>query len=709
MAECMGLNRDGSKAYNLNPLDTHVRRLIWHQLCFLDIRTCEAQGPKPAIRREDYDTWLPDNFEEDQLANGTCPARPCEGWTSNLLPLIRFEINEMMRIIWNDRRKLESRRTTLTQVLFKIEKFRKHMLENYDRLLDERVPIQRYAKLVMHLLMYRLHVMILHPYYANTANPMPQRLRSVLIMSAMVIIELAMQLDTNPAFRLWRWYGGAYQQYQAALILATEMFYHPNHKDASRIWVCLDYVFALECDVPMEEKGRQVLAEIMGKMGVYMSMRKMRAPTATANASPAKQAVKTEDDEDDEDDSAVAAAASILARAGVEQPVAPPAMRTVQSPLFEQHRSSGVGYHDPPSLLQTPQLQAHHRFVDQAQVMMKQEPGTVPTMSQEPISSSAGPFPRQGTTTPSTIPVPQTQNQPHHRHLQQYQSQQQQQQQQMPPSSAPIVGPPPPLSQQRGETTNPNMMMEAMMTVTGAAAATTRGDNNVLWSLPQTPAPPISNNTNTTSNSSNSNGNPESPGNSSLGSDGGSIDGPGPFHHQYHHHRQVGGGNPTSMALGGSGPGGLASSSSSHLLDSGDWVSSQWYRVLFLPVIVCAKFTNAMSRGWGKLFSQITKRMPSTHFSPMTPRPEVLLALVTPWRVGWMLLVAAGRKTNITVRYEIRRACSQKQVTVLQRNYNRWLCNGNFRTRGDADDVQSSTSEEAHDTQRDIYISRHGR
>ncbi|KUI61624.1 hypothetical protein VP1G_08802 [Cytospora mali] len=266
MAECMGLHRDGSKAYNLNPLETHVRRLVWHQLCFLDIRTCEAQGPKPAIRREDYDTWLPDNCEEDQLINAAYRPQPADSWTSTLFPLVRFEINEMMRIIWADRRKLEARRITLTQVLTKIENFRKRMLENYDRFLDERVPLQRYAKLVMHLLLYRLHVMILHPYYANTSNPMPQRLRSVLIMSGIMIIEIAIQLDTNPAFRPWRWYSGAYQQYQSSLILATEMFYHPRHKEANRIWACLDYVFGLDCQLPNEEKGRQILTEIMGKM-----------------------------------------------------------------------------------------------------------------------------------------------------------------------------------------------------------------------------------------------------------------------------------------------------------------------------------------------------------------------------------------------------------------------------------------------------------
>lgn len=362
MAECMGLHRDGSRAYNLNALETHVRRLIWHQLCFLDIRTCEAQGPKPAIRREDYDTWLPDNCEEDQLTSST--RQPCvaDSWTTTLFPLIRFEVNEMMRIIWADRRKLEARKITLTQVLTKIENFRKRMFDNYNHLLDERVPIQRYAKLVMHLLMYRLHVMVLHPYYANTASPMPQRLRSVLITSGITIIEIAVQLDTSPAFQLWRWYTGAYQQYQAALILATEMFYHPSHRDANRIWACLDYVFGLDQHLTNEEKGKQVLSEIMTKMGAYMSMRKMRAPTWTAAASPSQQPVK----EAGLDNDGGCGPASVARP--VSTPMAPPeqqhSQRIAHSLGSAYHTAPCTGIRDEPngatSILSAPMRGQHH-------------------------------------------------------------------------------------------------------------------------------------------------------------------------------------------------------------------------------------------------------------------------------------------------------------------------------------------------------------
>ncbi|RYP17775.1 hypothetical protein DL765_004353 [Monosporascus sp. GIB2] len=86
--------------------------------------------------------------------------------------MIRFEINEMMRIIWLDRRKLETHKTTLTAVLAKVEDFRRRLLSaKYDGLLDVREPAQWYAKCVMYLLTYRLHVIVLHPYHLNAGGP----------------------------------------------------------------------------------------------------------------------------------------------------------------------------------------------------------------------------------------------------------------------------------------------------------------------------------------------------------------------------------------------------------------------------------------------------------------------------------------------------------------------------------------------------------
>lgn len=277
MAECMGLHRDG-ETYGMNPLETHVRRLIWHQLCFLDIRTCEAQGPKPQIRRDDFDTKLPLNVDDNDLHASGKPPVSADRWTDATFSLIRFEINEMMRTVWIDRPRIERRKISLTAVLSKIETFRTNMAKKYDHLMDDRIPLQKCAKIVKALLLSRLHVMMLHRYHNSVAQPMPDRLRKIMTASGTTTLETAVALETLPELRNWAWYAGAYQQFHAAFLLLMEIYVYPDLKEADRIWACLDWIYERDPAEHRAIKARSILSELQRKTAVYQSMRGMRAP-----------------------------------------------------------------------------------------------------------------------------------------------------------------------------------------------------------------------------------------------------------------------------------------------------------------------------------------------------------------------------------------------------------------------------------------------
>ncbi len=228
------------KRTELSALETHVRRLLWHQLCFLDIRTCEAQGPNPSIRREDYDTKFPLNCpDEDFLGASSLAPASREHWTPALLQIIRFELTALMRIIWTERRKLALRRRKVLRMLWtKSKNIWTRSQKKYKHLFDDCDPISGTRGQSCICSMRRLIVMVLHPYHHNVANPMGARMRSSLILSGIGIIESACQLETIPCFQDWAWYIGAYQQFQVALLLATEAHEHPETKLLERIWPC---------------------------------------------------------------------------------------------------------------------------------------------------------------------------------------------------------------------------------------------------------------------------------------------------------------------------------------------------------------------------------------------------------------------------------------------------------------------------------------
>ena len=177
IAQCMGLHRDGD-VYQLPPIETHIRRLIWHEICFLDLRTCEAQGPQPSIRKEEYDTKVPLDVDDVDLMK---PGRikPTGRWTDATYAIIRFRATEMHRVAWVDRPRVEKKQISLIHILRKIENWRKSMEEKYFKIIDDRVPIQRLGKFIMKLLTCRLHVMVLHRYLLGAPQKIPDRFRQL--------------------------------------------------------------------------------------------------------------------------------------------------------------------------------------------------------------------------------------------------------------------------------------------------------------------------------------------------------------------------------------------------------------------------------------------------------------------------------------------------------------------------------------------------
>ncbi|OAG37470.1 hypothetical protein AYO21_08324 [Fonsecaea monophora] len=279
LAECMGLHRDPEAIYGLSPVECHVRRIIWFQLCFLDFRTCESQGPRPGIKREDYDTKFPLNINDADLL----VARPQEAkdkWTDMTMSRIHFECTEMQRVVWYDRIRIEKKRASLTHVLSKVESFRKAMEAKYNPILNTEVPIQRYAQLLMNLMVQRMYVMILHRYLNNSRNKVPERLANLTMQSGLLAMENAVAMERMPELRKWKWYNGAYQQWHIAFLLLSVIYEQPTLRDAERIWNVIDFVFEPDLSLSRTQRARAIIAAVRDRTAVYRDLRRIRVPVS---------------------------------------------------------------------------------------------------------------------------------------------------------------------------------------------------------------------------------------------------------------------------------------------------------------------------------------------------------------------------------------------------------------------------------------------
>ncbi|EXJ64160.1 hypothetical protein A1O7_00496 [Cladophialophora yegresii CBS 114405] len=279
LGECMGLHRDPDEVYGLSPVESHVRRIVWFQLCFLDFRTCESQGPRPGVKREDYDTKFPLNINDNDLLL----AKPQEAktkFTDMTVSRIHFECTEMQRVIWYDRIRIEKKRASLTHVLSKIESFRKAMEAKYRPILDFEVPIQKYAQMLMNLMIQRLYVMVLHRYLTNLSQKVPERLSNLTIQSGLLSMENAVAMERITELGRWKWYNGAYQQWHIAFLLLSVTHQQPNLPNAERIWDVIDFVFEPDLSLSRPQRARAVITAVRDRTAVYRDLRRIRIPVS---------------------------------------------------------------------------------------------------------------------------------------------------------------------------------------------------------------------------------------------------------------------------------------------------------------------------------------------------------------------------------------------------------------------------------------------
>lgn len=164
-AESLGLHVDGATR-GFSPLQTHVRRLLWYQLCMLDIRTSEATGPRPQIREGDFATQLPANLNDTDIPSGASDSLE---WTEMTVTIIRCECNEFIRRIWNARRKLQCREASVTEVLIEIQHFYHQMELRVHKWTtgSQNDSIQSYGDLLYRIQILRTFAMVLHQYHLH--------------------------------------------------------------------------------------------------------------------------------------------------------------------------------------------------------------------------------------------------------------------------------------------------------------------------------------------------------------------------------------------------------------------------------------------------------------------------------------------------------------------------------------------------------------
>lgn len=161
LAKGAGLNRD-ARGSEKNPVHCQVRKLLWHQILFLDFLTAEGQGPQPTTHEDEFDTSMPLNIQDDALDQPHNESVSMCSWTDSTFSIIRYECSMVQSLIFRQCLAIENGQTDLESVQRLVGVHRMHIERQYLQNLDESIPIQRCAKLVGRLLTSRFDAILLH-------------------------------------------------------------------------------------------------------------------------------------------------------------------------------------------------------------------------------------------------------------------------------------------------------------------------------------------------------------------------------------------------------------------------------------------------------------------------------------------------------------------------------------------------------------------
>ncbi|KAF2736933.1 fungal-specific transcription factor domain-containing protein [Polyplosphaeria fusca] len=282
LAQCIGIHRlSHSSAQSLTPLQRHVRSLLWYQICFLDFKTAEAQGPQPSIRADDFDIPLPLNVDDDVFEFGSPKWQQnpssIQSWTDVTLSLIRYECNELHRHIFRGRIEMDRKAITLHDLRARVEARKQQIHAKYLQHLDASIPMQRYAGLVGNLLMARCDSMLLYRHLPQTSlqprSESENRLRDILLTAALTTLEIGATLDTLPSLSSWSWYSTTYQQYHAVLLLLTELYRTPDLARKDRMMTIIDHIFGHCYGVGVRERCSDLLWNVKENLEAFYMMK----------------------------------------------------------------------------------------------------------------------------------------------------------------------------------------------------------------------------------------------------------------------------------------------------------------------------------------------------------------------------------------------------------------------------------------------------
>ncbi|KAI1272647.1 hypothetical protein F5Y07DRAFT_391814 [Xylaria sp. FL0933] len=235
MAQSLGLQRDGTHFKHLTPYEVDIRRRIWYALCSLDVRASEDQGTDFTIHLGSFDTKLPLNINNDDIAVDTKETpKEREGITDMTGAIVQTQISNISRRVVSPSIGLEEQSRLIGSIYTTLE-------ERYLRFSTESENIQSWAVVVITRLVVAKLTLFTHlpVLFSSPGEHLSHEIRNKLLLAAIEVAEFNHALNAERACRHWRWVYQTYTHWHAIVYLLIEMCRRPWSPIVERSWTAL--------------------------------------------------------------------------------------------------------------------------------------------------------------------------------------------------------------------------------------------------------------------------------------------------------------------------------------------------------------------------------------------------------------------------------------------------------------------------------------
>jgi len=237
LALSIGLHRDGSCSADMSPFEVEMRRRLWWNICFLDVRSAEEQVSEPSISEDMFDTKSPTNVNDEDIYPGMSENPvPQEGLTDMTVFYVRQQIWRLIRRIQiqsSHRLVGKSSNLTVEEMLEMLHKTGETITSTYLRYLKPTEPLCSFIESTSQMVLAKTELTICFP--RATRPPFRFEMNRLFDIS-ITLLETSYALEHDEAYKKWCWLFRGHVQWRAVAVILSQLCNRPWNSVLERAW-----------------------------------------------------------------------------------------------------------------------------------------------------------------------------------------------------------------------------------------------------------------------------------------------------------------------------------------------------------------------------------------------------------------------------------------------------------------------------------------